>query len=117
MLQRKGKSQHVLELDSILEKGFRVVLEKKIRVDTRDSESLALIKGQLITKRSRADIKAMCAFVPVNRNDMPEERRSDAFVLAGWFYGDIHDLMCFVRNLTDDAYPDNGVIRTGGEAP
>lgn len=70
----QGETQHVEELDPILEDRLGVVVDKEVVINAGDSKSLPLVEGELISKGASTHLYLACAGFAVFINDPLQER-------------------------------------------
>lgn len=70
----QGETQHVEELDPILENRLGVVVDKEVVINAGDSKSLPLVEGELISKGAGTHLYFACAGFAVFINDPLQER-------------------------------------------
>jgi hypothetical protein len=72
------ESQHVEELDPILEDRLWVVVDEEVMINAGDSKTLALVKGELISKGAGTHLYLPCAGFAVEIDDPFQERCANA---------------------------------------
>lgn len=84
------ETQHVKELDTVLEYWLRVVIDEEVTVNGCSPKAMPLVEGKLIAKCTGAYLYLTCARFTKEINDPFQKRCAIAGFLMGWLYSDAH---------------------------
>ena len=104
------ETQHVKELDPVLEYWFRVVIDEEVAVNGCNPEAMPLVESKLIAKCAGTYLYLTCARFTEEVYYPFQERCAIAGLLMGWLYSDAHQLMCTCANWLNDTCAYNSPI-------